>query len=559
MTTSTDQEDRKSDGAEGVTEVDGGGEGSPAAAGGTPSRPTTAVSVLEVALLKTNSSSGGDFGSATSTGNQDDGSFGGNGPTFRVICEVELSCAEAAVACALSADGRRLAVCLADGRIVTWVLPVFSPLSKGSRQHESGEKASERFDSAGEHNRTDGTADEHGDGSDGGASLGDSSTSLAGKDHVAATLTEKAAVAAGAAGAAATVPPVRLERPEFSLPRLPSSEELAYAQALQEYNRRVEAGELQEPTSSSGGGGEVEEGCTLPPRAPQLSGCAHHLARVEFLPVAAGLDTGSGGGGGGLSVWRLNSNVWRLYRLPPPPSFEEEGGSNDSQGVVTGADAGGEDTADQVTPEIDLVLPAKFDISSLPSAEWILPSPITALGASEADDGDGRGGGPEEDDHRLHHLAGGGAGCDWSCCGSDDASTAELAPLVAIGTENGGVFLCDAALGTTREALSRHRAQVTTLAFHRRRCELGTTRRQSQWVWHHPSWTGVICALCFSSLYPTHFWSMPDRQTFACAPCNDLAYCYPVHSLTKTRVPPKVSGVRKRGRDASDTPHHSSC
>lgn len=49
------------------------------------------------------------------------------------------------------------------------------------------------------------------------------------------------------------------------------------------------------------------------------------------------------------------------------------------------------------------------------------------------------------------------------------AASAAMPPLVAIGTESGGVYLCDGVLGTTREGLSRHRARVTSLAFQGRR------------------------------------------------------------------------------------------
>lgn len=449
--------------AEGAAKVDGGEHDDTAVTGEKPPRPITIVSVLEVSVSDANSSANAGFGDATGTGNPSNGnnSASGDWPTCRIICEVELSSSsEAAVACALSPDGRRLAVSLADGRIVTWLLPAFSPLLRGPKLHNSG--AGERFDFAG-----DGTAKPHGDEGDGSASLGNSSTSLAGKDDVAAVAKE--AAAGGAPEASATEPPLRLARPEFAVPRLPSPEELAYAKTLQEYRRRVEAGELQEPTPGSA---EVEEGCTPPPRAPQLSGCAHHLARVDFLPDATSLD----GGSGGLSVWRANSNVWRLYRLPPVPS-EGDSGPQDVEGAVNGAEAGAED-AGQAQRETDSVLPAEFDISSLPSAEWILPSPITTLAVSEGHEGGERGEALEDDVRRVLRDEG-RSGCDWSCCGNS-ASTVELAPLVAIGTENGGVFLCDAALGTTREALSRHRARVTTLAFHRKRYGSGNYLNRNQ-------------------------------------------------------------------------------
>eukprot|EP00903_Cladosiphon_okamuranus_P012443 g11654.t1 len=434
---------------DGTTKEDGEGEEMMFVSEATTPRSSTVVSVLEVAVLETSSSAGAGFGDATSHEHLD-GSHGicGDRPTLKVVCDVELSSSEAAVSCALSWDGRRLAVCLADGRIVTWSLPGFSPLSKSSPQHKSGAGAR--------------APTRHGDEGDEGASLGDSSTSLAGKDDEASTTKET--VAAAGAEAAPTEPQLRLARPEFSIPHLPSPEELAYAKALQEYRRRVEAGDLQEPTSGAAKGGEVEEECTPPPRAPCFSGRAHHLARVDFLPIAPGLD-GRSGNGGGLSVWRANSNVWRLYRLPPAPSEGEISKPQSSEGAFADADADGED-AGQPSGETAENMSPKLDISSLPSAEWILPSPITTLAVSEGDEGGGRGGGAEEGERHVH-PADGGPEHDWGCSGRA-ASTAELAPLVAIGTASGGVFLCDAALGTTREALSRHRARVTTLAFHRK-------------------------------------------------------------------------------------------
>lgn len=451
VTTSTEQEKGGAEMPDVTTKEDGEGGGTVLGAGEATHRSFTVVSVLEVAVPEPSSSAGAGFGHATTNGHLDDshGNISGDRPTLRVVCEVELSSSEAAVACALSPDGRRLAVCLTDGRIVTWALPGFFPISKRSQQRKSGAGAR--------------AATQLVDEGDGGASLGDSSTSLAGKDDAAATTLE--AATAAAAEPAATEPPLRLARPEFSIPYLPSPHELAYEKALQEYRRRVEAGELQEPTSGSGGGAEVEEGCTPPPRAPQFSGYAHHLARVDFLPVAPGLDGGSGGGGG-LSVWRVNSNVWRFYRLPPLPSKGESSETKSSEGAVVDADADGED-AGEASGEIAPIMPPKFDISSLPSAEWILPSPITTLAVSAGDEGGGRGGGAEEDERRVHQ-AGGGPGRDWGFS-RRSSSMPELAPMVAIGTASGGVFLCDAALGTTREALSRHRSRVTTLAFHRKR------------------------------------------------------------------------------------------
>ena len=106
----------------------------------------------------------------------------------------------------------------------------------------------------------------------------------------------------------------------------------------------------------------------------------------------------------------------------------------------------------------------RLDVLALPSAEWVLPSPITACavcrGVEMGIAGGGRGG------------AGGGGGEGGGVVGGPPwgyAASAAMPPLVAIGTESGGVYLCDAALGTTREGLSRHRARVTSLAFQGRR------------------------------------------------------------------------------------------
>lgn len=468
-----------------------------------PARSSSCVSVLEVTLpeAKANadddnsttsgssqrlrpSRTGGDKGDAASNSHHNINTNNSYGPTLRAVCVVKLPPSEGAVACALSPDGKRLAVCLSSGRIATWVLPSFKPPSEG--HPPSAQRNISNTTGGGSENDVDihahdvttsgggeiGAADRNGS-----ASLGESSTSLAGDDDAAALAK---AEAAAAAEAAATAPPVQLTQPEFSIPHLPSPEELAYAKALHEYRRKVEAGELQQPTSSPGVGEEEEEGCTPPPRPPQLSGCAHHLGRVEFLP--AGVADGGGGSGGGLSVWRTNSNVWRLYRLPPPPvdgvdgtpGGQGEDGANGNGGGAaevshtgTGADASGEDTT-QVGggggDGCDAVMTAKLDISSLPSAEWVLPSPITALAVSEEAAGERF----RQSVYEMHAADEGGVGGDWSCCSDPYAPAAELLPLVAIGTENGGVYVCDAVLGTTREGLSRHRSRVTALAFHRK-------------------------------------------------------------------------------------------
>ena len=443
-----------------TTEGEGVGQDNAIASSGTPAgrpRPSSVISVLEATLPETGSHNGASGGSSEQPQRwRTDGGVGGlNLPTLRVVCVVELSSPEGAVGCALSPDGRRLAASLSSGRVATWVLPSFSPPPK--ERHRASRN---RGGSSAATDKKNGTERQLGGESDGGASLDEGSTSLAGEDDSAALAVDVDT----AMHVLTAAVPAQLTQPEFSIPHLPSPEELSYAKALSEYNKRVEAGEIEDPTSNPGAGEEGADGATPPPSPPQLSGYAHHLASVEFLPSAAARD--GSGHGGGLSVWRANANVWRLYRLPPPP-HDEDGGvvkANHAEEETHENRAAGDEDANQVGRQTSALLPARFDISSLPSAEWILPSPITALAVCEEEDK--QGGGYEEGQDREHNDTG-GPYLDWRCCGHD-AQASRLAPLVAIGTENGGVYLCDAVLGTTREALSRHRARVTTLAFHRK-------------------------------------------------------------------------------------------
>lgn len=457
-----------------------------------PTRSSSFISVLEAALpepkVNTDDNNSATSGksqrlrpSHTAGDSHTNNSHDKSGPTLRVFCVVTLPSSEWAVACALSPDGKRLAASLSSGRVATWVLPSFKPPSqgcvpsaqrnrqsttRGTNEDDLGERAPIAIEKSGggEHTAADQTD---------GASIGESSTSLAGDDD--ATAIAKAEAVA-AAEAAANAPPVQLMHPEFSIPHLPSPEDVAYTKALHEYRKKVETGEIRVPTSSPDEGKREEEGTTPPPRPPQLSGCAHHLARVAFLPAVGVVDGGDGGhsSGGGLSVWRTNSNVWRFYRLPPPPADEadgatrghEEEAANGNGGTAaevspttTSGDASGEDSAKN-GGGCDAVMAARFDISSLPSAEWVLPSPVTALAVSEEAPGERFW----QSGHGVHDAAEGRVRCGRSSSWS--APTAkELLPLVAIGTENGGVYVCDAVLGTTREGLSRHRSRVTALAF----------------------------------------------------------------------------------------------
>lgn len=458
--------------------------------------PSSTVSVLEMTVPR--SRAGDETGGSPARGSlkhqrrvssERGGDAANNGkrrsyaPALRIICTVELDSEQenaTAVACALSPDGRRLAVTTASGRVSTWSLPPFStpPDKHRNQSPQQGAREDDDVDGVqpgasptpaghGRETAKDGMAGQQG--GDGGAGVGKSGAVLAGRDDDASASTNTAATAAAAAvaeTAESPPPPTQLGQPEITIPHLPSPEELAHAKALQEYRKRVEAGEIQEPTSTQEGG-EEEEGCTPPPKPPQLSGLAHHLARVDFIPAADGRQNGGGGSTGGLAVWRSNSNVCRLFRLPPPV-YDGDGGQRQTveEGQNNGgvelsragtvAASSGFESADKTGIGSEGSLAAKYAISRLPSVEWILPSPITVLAVCAEE-----GRGEAQDDDR--EMCGG-----WSCCGGADAPV----PLVAIGTENGGVYLGDAALGTTRAGLSRHRARVSALAFHGKRWEV---------------------------------------------------------------------------------------
>lgn len=479
-----------------ITNAGTGGEGKEESVGDSsitpvPTRSTHFVAVLEVALP--NWRAGGEaghgrpmsgaFAAHETFGGDDDpdaadnksnnrsskknGNTKSRRPTFRVICTIKLEHKDVPITCALSPDGRRLALTTAGGVVATWMLPLFAPPSgvrcpsSTDRQTFKGRKHDHAYPATAEEGDGRGESQESHD-VDGGASVDGSRTSSCAGHNDLANRAKVSSLPAGSTGVE-TATPLQLGKAEFSIPHLKSPEELAYDKALQEYSRRVKAGEIQEPASAPGALEAEDGGSTPPPEAPQLSGDAHHLTHAEFVPPNVG--GGGGGGGGALSIWRSQSNVLRLYRLPAPPRADDKGQQRqeDEESGVEGAqkvfeatngagNGGGEDvdqTGDDSGSHTCSLLEAELDISTLPSAEWVLPSPITAVAVSEE-------GGDE-------------AGREWSCCGDPKRPALPLAPLVAVGTANGGVYLCDGALCTAREGLSRHRARVTALAFHGKR------------------------------------------------------------------------------------------
>lgn len=164
-------------------------------------------------------------------------------------------------------------------------------------------------------------------------------------------------------------------------------------------------------------------------------------------------------------VWRENSNVCRLYRLPYSAT------TSDSLSSSTQRDSNAEPSPktpinDETVNGGDMIEPT-FDISSLPSVEWILPSPVTSFEvcvvgstiamstndselASDISERDGQG----ENERGLILRR---------------TTSQAFTPIVAFGTQNGRVYVSDAMFGTRMQGLSRHRGRVTSLAFHGRR------------------------------------------------------------------------------------------
>lgn len=433
------------------------------------SLPLSRVSILEVTIpTGPGKRARGDLISTESSGSGNPDPEN-HTPNFRTIfCE---DIPEPIVSCSLSPDGRRLGVSLSGGRVVTWMLP---PVLRQSHPPSSD------INNVGNSS----LSPDRGEGED---------TSLEGE----VVETREDAPLNGDL----VIPPSKCGQPEFCIPHLPSPEERIYKHALQEYNRRLEAGEIPDTSPEDGGTGGDGGGYTcasnLPPIPPASLARAYHVAHIKFMPAVSPnalssdtLDTGSssaseltggGGGGGGLAVWRSQSNVWRLYRLPSCTSSDSAAGSTSRSSPDLGTEAanlstttanakananadGTIDPASEHSEGNKVSLVAILDESSLPSAEWVLPSPISSCAV-------GLWSGAATDcaiSGVVDIGCGNGEDSVGNRCG-DWTSLASCPSLVAIGTENGGVYLCDGTLGTGREGLSRHRARVTALAFHGRR------------------------------------------------------------------------------------------
>lgn len=375
---------------------------------------------------------------------------------LRSVCYVELPKGETATELSLSDSGRRLAIALSGGSVTTWILPPISHeqivqtySGRGKRPQQSIGVLNGNTAMCQPVDRKDADLSEPG----GTESINDSDES-------------QVVVAAPAA-----VAEVKLERPELLIPHLPSPAEREYEKNFAEYRRKVDAGETeevneQELTEVNIGSNDTRS--SMRPRKPDEAMVAYHLARATILTSTQRIDkNGRKGAGsnaegetGGLAVWRSRSNVWRLYRLrdtmpstqggalmagDSADTLDTTGGGNARGAAAT---AGGDNSANGVHCGNFTVKPT-VDIASVPSAEWVLPSPVTCSAVFDA-----TGGGWDD-------------GADSSRC-----SVVNL-PIIAIGTEYGGVYVCDGLLAASRKGLSRHRAKITALAFHRGRYDGG--------------------------------------------------------------------------------------
>ncbi|CAM9190079.1 unnamed protein product, partial [Sphacelaria rigidula] len=421
--------------------------------------PSNKVWVLEVCLASAGTGRGGSGGSSGDNYLPDRHKLTPRA-LLRSVCYVELPKGETATELSLSGNGRRLAIAHSGGSVTTWILPPIAheqtvePYSgKGKRPERSAGVVNGDASESQSVDQKDADLSEPG--------------STGTTDH---SNDSPAAAAAAAATAAAAV--VQLGRPELLIPHLLSPAEREYQKNFAAYRRKVDAGEIEEieeQESTEVDIGSNDTRISVRPRKPDKTMVAYHLARATILTSAQRIDTNrskdggpnAGGGTGGLAVWRFRSNVWKLYRLGDimpwtqgkalmtgdSADVSDVAGGNNVEGAA--ATTGGNVSADGVYCG-DVPVKPIVDITSVPSAEWVLPSPVTCSAVYDADGGGDKAGGWDN-------------GADTSGCDAANLS------IIAIGTENGGVYVCDGVLTASRKGLSKHRAKITALAFHRRR------------------------------------------------------------------------------------------
>lgn len=443
----------------------------------------------------------------------------GSAPSFQAVHSVDLP--EEVSSCALSADGQRLAIVLVGGQILTWIVPQTLP------SDPENSPPNDPVINAPEHSN-----DQHQEKND-----------MKGGSDDYSKIGEIACLESPGGGASPAAPgiilPTPLGTPEFCIPSIPSPQERVYEKALQEYTRLTEAGKVPNKCPADQRDGQTFHS-DIPPSPPVPESKAYHLPHVYFLPKIEKPARGSKNyeptllGGGGLMVWRDNSNVCRLYRLPysamtsdsPSSSIQED--SNAEPSPKTPIDDETDSSGDTMGPT--------FDISSLPSVEWILPSPVTSfevcvagstLAMSTSDSGIASDI-IERDEHGENER------------GLILRRTASQAftPIVAIGTQNGRVYVSDVMFGTRMQGLSRHRGRVTSLAFH--------GRRSGWWMTHTGKFSAKRHFIHSRIVSPSNQPTLPSLESYQhvstyCAaiistltdnqiiyrgyPCNQFALC----------------------------------
>lgn len=374
----------------------------------------------------------------------------GSAPSFQAVHSVDLP--EEVSSCALSTDGQRLAIVLAGGQILTWILPPTFPSAP-----ENARSNATVNDGPGHSNNDHQEKNGMKGGGDDRSRIGE----IAGS----------ARPGEGAPPAAlGTILPTPLGSPEFCIPSIPSPRQRVYKKALQEYTQLTDTGKIPDKSPTDQSDGQIFHS-GIPPSPPVPKSESYHLPHVYFLAKiektarSSKNDESTLQGGGGLVVWRENSNVCRLYRLPYSATASDSLSSSTQRGSNTESSPK-PPINDETVNGGDMMDPT-FDISSLPSAEWILPSPVTSFEACVT----GSTIAMSTNDSGLAYDITERDGRGKNKGGLILRRTAPQAftPIVAIGTQNGGVYLSDAMFGTRMQGLSRHRARVTSLAFHGRR------------------------------------------------------------------------------------------